>query len=124
MDVIKLINVENVSEEEAAKYKTREAARAIVFDDDNLIALLHATKNFYYKLPGGGIEAGETKEDALKRECKEEIGCNVEIIKELGSTVEYRKKHGIKTSFLLLHCKISRRKRRAKIRARRNRRRI
>lgn len=96
MKQIKLINIRNVSDDEADKYSTREAARAIVFDDKNFIALLHATKTHYYKLPGGGIEKGETKEEALKRECLEEIGCNVEIIKELGFTVEYRKEFDLK----------------------------
>jgi 8-oxo-dGTP diphosphatase len=87
---------ENVLEEEAENFSSREAARAIVFANDNLVAMLHATKTFYYKLPGGGIEAGETNEMALRRECKEEIGCDVEIVKELGSTLEYRKKYKLK----------------------------
>ena len=91
MQQIKLINPENVSDLEADKYEIRNAARAIVFDENNLVALLHATKYDYYKLPGGGIEKEETNEIALKRECLEEIGCNVEIVKELGMTIEYRK---------------------------------
>ena len=96
MEQIAFINIENVSEEEVKDFWIRESARAIVFDSDNLVAMLHATKTFYYKLPGGGIEAGETNEIALRRECKEEIGCDVEIIKELGSTLEYRKKYKLK----------------------------
>jgi 8-oxo-dGTP pyrophosphatase MutT (NUDIX family) len=96
MKQIKLINLENVSDEEADNYRIREAARAIVFDDDKLVALLYSTINHYYKLPGGGIEIGETKEDALKRECQEEIGCNIDIISEVGLTVEYRKQFGLK----------------------------
>jgi 8-oxo-dGTP pyrophosphatase MutT (NUDIX family) len=95
MKQIKLINLEDVSEQYVEKYWVRKAARAIVFDDDGLVALLHATKNHYYKLPGGGIEAGETNEEALKRECKEEIGCDIEIVSELGFTVEYRKKYNL-----------------------------
>jgi len=95
MDLIKLINIENVSEDEVKKYWIRNAARAIVFDNEGLIALLYATKNHYYKLPGGGIEKEETNEEALKRECLEEIGCNIEIIGELGFTVEYRKKYNL-----------------------------
>ena len=96
MEQIAFINIENVSEKETGRFKSREAARAIVFDGDNLVAILHATKTFYYKLPGGGIEAGETNEMALSRECKEEIGCDVEIVKELGSTLEYRKRYKLK----------------------------
>jgi 8-oxo-dGTP diphosphatase len=94
MKQFQLINLENVSEHELTKY--REAARAIVFDENKLIALLHATKNFYYKLPGGGVEKGEDVKTALERECKEEIGCEVEVLGELGSIVEYRKKYGLK----------------------------
>ena len=100
MQQIKLINLENVSDNEADKFAVRKAARAVVFDKDGLVALLHATKNHYYKLPGGGIEPGETNEEALKRECKEEIGCDIEIAGELGFTVEYRKKYNLnQTSF-------------------------
>ena len=96
MELIKLINLENVSDEEANEFSTREAARAIVFDKENKIALLHATKYNYFKLPGGGINKGETKEEALKRECIEEIGCNVKIINEVGFTIEYRKQFNTK----------------------------
>lgn len=68
----------------------REAARAIVSDSEGKIALMHVTNRNCYKLPGGGIDKGETKEEALKRECLEEIGCNVEIIGEVGEVQEYR----------------------------------
>ena len=103
MKQLKLINLENVSENETRGYKIREAAKAIVFDENNLVALLYSTKNRYYKLPGGGVEKDESYETALKRECVEEIGCEVEIINELGVIVEYRKKYNLKqTSYCYL----------------------
>jgi len=71
-------------------YIEREAARAIVFDKNNNIALLHATKNNYHKLPGGGVEEGEDIKEALSREMMEEIGCQITDIKELGIIEEYR----------------------------------
>jgi 8-oxo-dGTP pyrophosphatase MutT (NUDIX family) len=86
---MKLLKI--IGEKEAQRvYRTRKAARAVVFDDDNNVALLHVSKHGYYKLPGGGVEAGEDFEEALKRECLEEIGCDVEIIKPIGRIVEYR----------------------------------
>jgi 8-oxo-dGTP pyrophosphatase MutT (NUDIX family) len=91
MNQIKLINLENTTDEEALSYRTREAARAVIFDANDQAALLYSTINDYYKLPGGGIEKGESPEIALVRECKEEIGCDVEITRELGIIVEYRK---------------------------------
>lgn len=91
MKLIKIINPEDVSEEEVKSYRTREAGRAVVFDVENNLALLRVSKENYYKLPGGGIEEGEDKMIALYRECKEEIGCDIEVIKELGFIVEYRK---------------------------------
>lgn len=103
MKQLKLINPENVSEEEVKGYRTREAGRAVVFDNDDKVALLHVVNENYYKLPGGGTEVGEDKIDALHRECKEEIGCDVEIIKEIGFIVEYRKIFTIKqTSYCYL----------------------
>ncbi len=94
MRQIKVINLEGALEQEVTQY--RETARAIVFDENKLVALLHSTKNFYYKLPGGGIEKGEDIKTALDRECREEIGCSVEVLSELGSIVEYRKKFNLK----------------------------
>ena len=32
-----------------------------------------------WEFPGGGVEFGETLKEALQRECKEEIGCEVTI---------------------------------------------
>lgn len=37
----------------------------------------------YYTFPGGGLEENETYEDGTKREIKEEIGIEVEIVKKL-----------------------------------------
>ncbi len=91
MNHLKLLNPENVSEEEAGKYPVREAARAVVVDKDGLVALLHVSTQNYYKLPGGGIDEGEDKIAALRRECQEEIGCDVEVLGEIGIITEYRK---------------------------------
>lgn len=103
MKIIKIINPENVSDEEVKKYRVREAGRAVVIDEDGMIALLHVSKESYYKLPGGGIEETEDKIIALKRECQEEIGCDVEITGEIGTIIEYRKIFNLKqTSYCYL----------------------
>ena len=72
------------------EYRNREAARAIVFDRDNNIAILNVTKLHYHKLPGGGIEEGEDIFEALNREMIEEIGCQIEVTGELGQINEFR----------------------------------
>jgi 8-oxo-dGTP diphosphatase len=103
MHQLTIINPENVSEEDAKSYSAREAARAVVIDSDNMIALLHVSKSGYYKLPGGGLEGVEDPRVALDRECQEEIGCDVEVIAEIGSIVEYRKMFTLKqTSYCYL----------------------
>jgi 8-oxo-dGTP diphosphatase len=71
-------------------YSLREAARAVVIDDNNAVALLHVTKGHYYKLPGGGIEENEDPSEALERELLEEIGTTAEIVANLGTIQEYR----------------------------------
>jgi 8-oxo-dGTP diphosphatase len=96
MKLLKFINLENTSKEEADTFKIREAARAVVFDLENLVALLYSKKFNYYKLPGGGVEKGEDYETALKRECQEEIGCQVRVTGEIGMIIEYRKKYNLK----------------------------
>lgn len=91
MKQLLLLNPEQISEEEAKSYPVREAARAIVIDEDGKIALLYVSTARYFKLPGGGIEEGENRIVALKRECQEEIACNIDVVAEIGSIVEYRK---------------------------------
>jgi len=68
----------------------RKVARAVLFDDKNQVAMLYVSKENYYKLPGGGIDKGETIVQALKRECLEETGCKIKNIKELGQIDEFR----------------------------------
>ena len=92
MNLIAYFNKENVSDDEAKQLRHRRAVRGVVFDSDNNIALLHAKNEGYYGLPGGGVDSEETYEQGVVRECKEEVGCDVEVIKYLGTTLEYRKR--------------------------------
>ena len=72
------------------EYSERHAARAIVLDDEGRVALLRVNKYSYHKLPGGGVEADEDMRQALKRELREEIGCEAEVMAEVGEIIEYR----------------------------------
>lgn len=100
MELLKIIKEEDVyrgiKPMQPTKWTNRKAARAVVFDKDNNVGILHASKNNYYKLPGGGIEGSETIEEALERECLEEIGCKVIKKGEVGRIIEYRNKIGVK----------------------------
>lgn len=82
-------------------YNCRQAARAVLFDNNNKVAILEVTKLGYHKIPGGGIEEGEDKKTALKRECLEETGCNINIKNELGIIIEYKDEYEIKQNS---HC--------------------
>lgn len=90
MQLLKIINPEKVDEKNLSGWRYRTAARAVVFDDGNKIGLLYVKKRDYYKLPGGGIKEGEDIKIALDRECKEELGTEIKVIKEIGSIVEFR----------------------------------
>ncbi len=96
MKIIKIIQANNFTDEEISKFQIRRAARAVVFDKDKNIGILFVSKLNYHKLPGGGLEGDENIEEALKRECLEEIGCNVEVVRELGEIIEYRDKWSLK----------------------------
>ncbi len=63
----------------------RPSVRGIIIRDGK-IAMMHSKKFDYFKLPGGGIEPGETMEETLIREVREESGLVVktETIKEFG----------------------------------------
>lgn len=96
MQLLKVINPENVSESESETYPVREAVRAVVIDNEGKVALLHVSRDKYYKIPGGGIEGTEDKFLALKRECMEEIGSEIDVLGEIGAIVEYRRLFNLK----------------------------
>ena len=79
---------------EPESYTDRPTVKGFVLDMDNKIALIWHPTEEYGLLPGGGIEEGETAEAAFIRECKEEIGCDVEILSKVGVAVQYRAKDG------------------------------
>jgi len=63
----------------------RHSARCVTVRDGR-VAMVHSLKYDYYKFPGGGIEPGETREEAMIRETAEEAGLRVipESIREFG----------------------------------------
>lgn len=72
--------------------KVRYGARGIVKKENGLIAVFHKKAKNEYKLPGGGIDEGETPEEAFEREVLEEAGCEVKDITLLGITKELKSK--------------------------------
>jgi 8-oxo-dGTP pyrophosphatase MutT (NUDIX family) len=56
---------------------------AIVLLEDGAVALIERVRDGrrYYLFPGGGVEHGETPEEAATREAREELGLEVEIVR-------------------------------------------
>jgi len=61
----------------------RVSARAIILMNDKEVVLIHRVKNGYeyWVTPGGGVEEGESFEEAVVRELKEEVGIDVRVDK-------------------------------------------
>ncbi|MDF2484005.1 MAG: ADP-ribose pyrophosphatase [Herbinix sp.] len=70
--------------------KPRDTVRTLLFNEEGKIAVMHVSRYQLYSFPGGGVESGESLEEALKREILEETGCCCEIIQELGYIKENR----------------------------------
>lgn len=91
MQLLKLLNIDNLTDGEIKNYKHRRAVRVIAFDTENKIAFIYAKERKYYELPGGGVEESESLEQGAFREAKEETGCDVLINGEVGIFKEYIK---------------------------------
>ncbi len=81
----------NAKTVEGMKFEERLAVKVILFDKDKKLALV-GTK--HRLLPGGGVDKNEGNEDAAKREIREEVGCEIKVIREIAKTEEFREKIG------------------------------
>ena len=81
------------SEQFREQYELRKSARAILLKEDGTMAVQYLENYTFHKLPGGGFNQGETVEEALRREIKEEVGCALKIEWPIGMAIEYRNKY-------------------------------
>jgi 8-oxo-dGTP diphosphatase len=70
--------------------KVIEVVAAVITKDNKILATQRGYGEFKggWEFPGGKPEANETKEEALKREIKEELNADIEV-KDYICTVEY-----------------------------------
>ena len=70
--------------------KTIEVVAAIIIKDSQIFATQRGYGEFqgWWEFPGGKMETGESPQEALKREIREELDAEIEV-KELLETVEW-----------------------------------
>lgn len=70
--------------------KTIRVVAAVIKDEDKIFATARGYGEFkgQWEFPGGKIEEGETPQEALKREIKEELEAEIEV-NDLIDTIEY-----------------------------------
>ena len=80
MNVLATIGQEDAS----IDYKVRPTVKVIINNNGKILIL-----NAGY-LPGGGVDEGESDEDAIRRELQEELGFAVRDVRKIGSVIQYR----------------------------------
>ena len=65
-------------------YTDRPTVKVVIHHDDKILILNNGL------LPGGGVDAGETLQDAIGRELQEELGAVVNNIEEIGLVEQFR----------------------------------
>jgi 8-oxo-dGTP diphosphatase len=68
-------------------YEQRRAAYAVIRNSAGAVAAVHVPAGSW--LPGGGCLPGETPEETVGREVREEIGCTPRLVRKLGEAVQY-----------------------------------
>ena len=70
--------------------KTIEVVAAVIRKDDKIFATQRGYGEWkdWWEFPGGKMEPGETQEEALKREIREDLSTDISVDEFLG-TVEY-----------------------------------
>lgn len=61
--------------------KQKQRARALIRKEDTILLIKrYKNQEHYHVLPGGGKEGNETLEEAVMRECREELSVDVAIM--------------------------------------------
>ena len=99
MEILKEINEHSLGlgevEQFGEKYELRKSARAILQETEGKIAIQYLQNYGFRKLPGGGVDTGETLEEAVMREVREEVGCACEVSEMIGVVIEYRNNYNL-----------------------------
>ena len=83
------------------KFSGRTAAAIAEFPDSRILLIKRATVPFrgYWALPGGKVDVGETVEEAVVREVKEETGIEVDIVEKIGEYHENGVQDGVEYDY-------------------------
>jgi 8-oxo-dGTP diphosphatase len=79
------------------KYAGRTATAIIPFSPDKILLIKRLTVPFrgYWALPGGRVDPGETVEQTVVREVKEETSLDVAIVSKIGDYHEQGMQDGV-----------------------------
>ena len=71
--------------------KTIRVAAAVIRDGEKIFAVQRGYGEFKggWEFPGGKIEEGESKEEAIVREIWEELDCHIEVKEKIGESTKY-----------------------------------
>ena len=72
---------------------TREAARVVLVDENEMIPMIYSRKYDVYKIPGWWIDEWESPKVAAMREALEEVWCTCEILWEIWKIEDKRPAH-------------------------------
>ena len=83
------------------KFAGRTATAIIPFPPDKILLIKRRTLPFtgYWALPGGRVDPGETVEQTIVREVKEETGLDVEIVSKIGEYHEQGVQDGVEYDY-------------------------